>query len=91
WLSPLPPEGASAILHHGDTSFAPELAEAQGVTAHRLVAAGLVDVVVPDPDDDPARFAHDLVAAVAAQLATARDVPPVERLTARAERFRTRH
>jgi acetyl-CoA carboxylase carboxyl transferase subunit beta len=89
WLSPLPPEGASAIMHAGDTSFAPQIAEDQGVAAHRLRAAGMVDIVVPEPvEGQTARFATDIAAAVAQQLAIARSMPEPDRLTARAERFR---
>lgn len=88
WLSPLPPEGASAIMHRGDTSFAPELAEAQGVAAHQLRADGIVDVVVPEPaDGEPGRFARHVAAAVATQLTLARAVPVTDRMTARANRF----
>ena len=36
WLSPLPPEGASAILHR-DTDHAPELAASQGVRSLDLL------------------------------------------------------
>ena len=36
WLSPLPPEGASAILHR-DTDHAPEIAAAQGVRSLDLL------------------------------------------------------
>jgi acyl-CoA carboxylase subunit beta len=58
WLSPLPPEGASAIVHR-DLDHAPELARAQGVRSLDLLEAGIVDVVVPElPDaaDEPEEF-----------------------------------
>jgi acetyl-CoA carboxylase carboxyl transferase subunit beta len=58
WLSPLPPEGASAIVHR-DLDHAPELARAQRVRSLDLRAAGIVDVVVPElPDaaDEPEAF-----------------------------------
>ena len=58
WLSPLPPEGASAIVHR-DLDHAPDMARAQKVRALDLKAAGLVDVVVPElPDaaDEPEEF-----------------------------------
>ncbi|MDY6808858.1 MAG: carboxyl transferase domain-containing protein [Actinomycetota bacterium] len=45
WLSPLPPEGASIIVHH-DTDHAAELADAQRIAAAALVADGTVDRVV---------------------------------------------
>jgi acetyl-CoA carboxylase carboxyl transferase subunit beta len=58
WLSPLPPEGASAIVHR-DLDHAPELARAQRVRSLDLLEAGIVDVVVPElPDaaDEPEEF-----------------------------------
>jgi acetyl-CoA carboxylase carboxyl transferase subunit beta len=50
WLSPLPPEGASAIVHR-DTEHAAEMAEAQQVLAVGLADKGVVDVVVPEEPD----------------------------------------
>lgn len=88
WLAPLPPEGSSAILHKGDTSFAAELADAQGVSAGRLAADGIVDVIVPGPGGDTAAFARGLAGAVARELAIARSVPRARRLLSRTERFR---
>jgi len=58
WLSPLPPEGASAIVHR-DVSHAPEMARAQGVRSLDLRAAGIVDRIVaerPDAADEPEAF-----------------------------------
>ena len=58
WLSPLPPEGASAILYR-DTDHAPELAAAQGVRSLDLLRDGIVDRIVaehPDAADEPADF-----------------------------------
>jgi acetyl-CoA carboxylase carboxyl transferase subunit beta len=50
WLSPLPPEGASAIVHR-TTERAAEMARAQGVTAPDLLAAGIIDRIIgEDPD-----------------------------------------
>ena len=64
WLSPLPPEGASLIVH-GDTTHAAEMAERQRVRAADLLADGVVQHVVPELDGDgPA----DLAAAVAAEI-----------------------
>ena len=45
WLSPLPPEGASVIVHR-DTEHAPELAAAQGIAATDLAAHGEIDEIV---------------------------------------------
>ncbi|CAN5218017.1 carboxyl transferase domain-containing protein [soil metagenome] len=70
WLSPLPPEGASAIMF-GDASHAAELAESQHVSAASLHAAGTVHTVIPELPDDyahPESFARAVAAEVAAQL-----------------------
>src|SRR5690606_36663247 len=53
WLSPLPPEGASVIVH-GDTEHAAELAEAQHVRAVDLLAEGAVQHGVPAREGEPA-------------------------------------
>ncbi|MCG0285549.1 carboxyl transferase domain-containing protein, partial [Streptomyces sp. PSAA01] len=52
WLSPLPPEGASAILHR-TTDRAYEVAARQGVRSADLLAQGIVDRVVEE-DASPA-------------------------------------
>ncbi|MFI6870352.1 carboxyl transferase domain-containing protein [Nocardia sp. NPDC050406] len=83
WLAPLPPEGASAIVHR-DTGHAPEMAAAQGIRATDLLRDGVVDRIVPEkPDaaDEPVEFARRMVTAIAAELAdlTAR---PLARLRA---------
>jgi len=64
WLSPLPPEGASVIVH-GDTEHAAAMADAQHVRARDLAAAGTVHHVVPEVDGEPAA---DLARAVAAEI-----------------------
>ena len=45
WLSPLPPEGASAIVHR-TVDRAGELAESQGIGSADLLASGVVDRVI---------------------------------------------
>jgi acetyl-CoA carboxylase carboxyl transferase subunit beta len=58
WLSPLPPEGASAIVHR-DLSHAPEMARAQCVRSLDMRAAGIVDRIVvekPDAADEAEEF-----------------------------------
>jgi len=50
WLSPLPPEGASAILYR-TTERASEMAEQQGVRSAELLKNGIVDIVIPEPVD----------------------------------------
>ncbi len=68
WLSPLPPEGASAIVH-GDVDHAAEMAEQQGVSALDLFEGGTVHHLVPEPDDDtPETFARAMAAEVGARL-----------------------
>ncbi|MBT2597125.1 carboxyl transferase domain-containing protein [Arthrobacter sp. ISL-72] len=50
WLSPLPPEGASAIVHRS-TAFAAAMSEAQGVNVASLHASGLVEHIVDERGD----------------------------------------
>lgn len=72
WLSPLPPEGASAIMHHGDASFAADMARAQGVSATELLARGIVDRIVPEYDDastEAAAFSRRMGATIAEEIA----------------------
>jgi acetyl-CoA carboxylase carboxyl transferase subunit beta len=90
WLSPLPPEGASAILYR-TTERAIELAERQGVGAPALLASGIVDAVVPEhPDaaDDPDRFLARLALVVGDELARLRALGPDRRTAARRARYR---
>jgi acetyl-CoA carboxylase carboxyl transferase subunit beta len=72
WLSPLPPEGASAIVHR-DTDHAPEMARAQHVRALDLRARGVVDRIVaehPDAADEPEEFCRRVGAVLEHELAT---------------------
>ena len=62
WLSPLPPEGASMIVH-GDTSHAAEMAELHRVRASDLAEAGIVHEIVPELADDTAEAMAVAVAA----------------------------
>ena len=64
WLSPLPPEGASLIVH-GDTAHAAEMAARQRVRAADLLADGVVQHVVPEVDGESR---SDLAVAVAAEV-----------------------
>ncbi|MQY06333.1 carboxyl transferase domain-containing protein [Actinomadura macrotermitis] len=66
WLSPLPPEGASVIVHRTPDRAA-EMAAAQGVGAADLLRGGIVDELVderPDAADEPAEFCTRAAAAV---------------------------
>lgn len=68
WLSPLPPEGASVIVH-GEPSKAAEMAAQQKVGALDLLAAGDVHGVVPEQADDTAEtLARAVTAEIAARL-----------------------
>jgi acetyl-CoA carboxylase carboxyl transferase subunit beta len=90
WLAPLSPEGASAIVFR-DTEHAPELSAAQGVRSADLLAAGIVDAIVPErPDaaDEPIDFAKRLSQAIATELRRLRKLPDEARMTARLDRYR---
>jgi acetyl-CoA carboxylase carboxyl transferase beta subunit len=90
WLSPLPPEGASAILYRS-TRRAAEIAERQGVGAARLLSERIVDRVVderPDAAEQPEAFLHRLAAIVEADLADLTAHLPATRMAARRRRYR---
>jgi acetyl-CoA carboxylase carboxyl transferase subunit beta len=89
WLSPLPPEGASAIVHR-DTEHAPAMARAQHVRATDLRAQGMVDRIVPeDPDaaDEPEEFCRRVGAVLAEELAGLFGRDPEQLRAHRADRF----
>ena len=72
WLSPLPPEGASAIVHR-DTDHAPDMARAQQVRAIDLHRLGVVDRIVaekPDAADEPEAFCQRVGAVLEHELAS---------------------
>ncbi|GAB7002651.1 carboxyl transferase domain-containing protein [Nocardioides sp. AN3] len=78
WLSPLPPEGASAIVH-GDTRHAPDIARAQQVLALDLAQRGIVDRIIPEmPDaaDEPDEFCLRVGAVIEAELTALLAVGP---------------
>jgi acyl-CoA carboxylase subunit beta len=90
WLAPLPPEGASAIVFR-DTAHAAELSAAQGVRSVDLLAAGIVDAVVPEhPDaaDEPTEFSARLSAAIAIELHALSGMPDADRMASRLRRYR---
>ncbi len=71
WLSPLPPEGASAIMYR-DLSHAAEMAEAQRVSAVDLHELGIVDrivAVLPDAADEAEAFCRRVGAVLQHELA----------------------
>jgi acetyl-CoA carboxylase carboxyl transferase subunit beta len=70
WLSPLPPEGASAIVHH-DTAHAPVIAEKQRIGAFDLLDEGIVHAVVPEEPaahENPRTFVRAMVTACASAI-----------------------
>ncbi|MGW0196456.1 carboxyl transferase domain-containing protein [Nonomuraea sp. NPDC003201] len=90
WLSPLPPEGASAIVHR-DVEHAPELAAAQGVRSADLVADGIADRVVPErPDaaDEPEAFCRRVGRELERELAAMLPRRRPDLLTERLRRYR---
>ena len=87
WLSPLPPEGASAIVHR-DLDHAAEMARAQKVGSQELQRAGIVDVVVaehPDAADEPEEFCRRVGQVIRHELAWLRR-QDVDALVARRDR-----
>ncbi|UYP19719.1 acetyl-CoA carboxylase carboxyltransferase subunit alpha/beta [Rhodococcus sp. Z13] len=90
WLAPLPPEGASAIVHR-DTTHAPRMAEDQGIRSRDLLRDGIVDAVVPELPDaaaEPVGFVKRVGAAVARELVALADEPDDLRYRRRLERYR---
>ena len=90
WLAPLPPEGASAIVHR-DTTHAPTMAAAQGIRSLDLLRDGVIDAIIPElPDaaDEPIAFSTRVGAAIARELAALVSVPPERRGPARTARYR---
>ncbi|MGY1779100.1 carboxyl transferase domain-containing protein [Geodermatophilus sp. SYSU D01036] len=90
WLGPLPPEGASAIVHR-TVDRAPEMAAAQGVRATDLWRAGIVDRVVPErPDaaDEPVEFCRRLGRVLGEELAGLLGRDDAERHRSRLHRYR---
>ncbi|GCD93836.1 carboxyl transferase domain-containing protein [Embleya hyalina] len=90
WLSPLPPEGASAILYR-TTDRAAEIAGRQGIRAADLHRDAIVDRVVPEHPDaatEPVAFAHRVAEALREELHTLRTMNTEHRLAIRHSRYR---
>ena len=90
WLSPLPPEGASAILYR-DVDRAPEIAAAQGVRSSDLLHNGVVDRIIPElPDaaEEPVHFVRRLGQVLEHELVRLLRRDPEERVAARLQRVR---
>jgi acetyl-CoA carboxylase carboxyl transferase beta subunit len=91
WLSPLPPEGASEIIHR-TVERAPEMAEQQGVRSADLYRAGIVDRVVaerPDAADESSAYLERVARVLEAELTGLLRRDPQTRLAARLARYRT--
>ena len=70
WLSPLPPEGASAIIYR-DTAHAPQMMEDQHVTAEKLQAAGIIDEIIdeqPNAAEEVPQFCDRVISHIAHSL-----------------------
>lgn len=90
WLSPLPPEGASAIVHR-DVEHAPEMADKQGVRSLDLLRAGIVDRVVaehPDAADEPEDFCRRVGQVLQHDLVRLLEADPRQRYADRLARYR---
>lgn len=90
WLSPLPPEGASALLHH-TTGHAADMARAQGVRSLDLLRAGIVDRIIaerPDSADEPDDFCRRVGQVLQFELVRLLEAPREERHARRLERYR---
>lgn len=93
WLAPLPPEGASGIVHRTPDRAA-DLANAQGIGVGHLLPAGVVDSVVPDASVDgigPERFLVSLAEQVERHLqeASPSEGPPGVQASRRSRRYDT--
>jgi acetyl-CoA carboxylase carboxyl transferase subunit beta len=89
WLSPLPPEGASAILHH-TTQRAPEVADRQGIRSVDLLVNGALDRIIPEYPDarrEPEQFCIRVATAIRHELASLATVDPATRVRRRVLRF----
>lgn len=90
WLSPLPPEGASAIVHR-TVDRAPELAAQQGVRSTELRDNGIVDRIVAehaDASDEPEAFCRRMGAVLRHELTDLLHTDPAVRVAARHDRYR---
>ncbi|MER5671899.1 carboxyl transferase domain-containing protein [Pseudonocardia alni] len=77
WLTPLPPEGASAIVH-GTPDRAAEVVAGQCVRSTDLVAAGAVHRIVeelPDAADEPETYLARLARGIVSELGIAAGPP----------------
>lgn len=90
WLAPLPPEGASAIVHR-TTALAPLMAQAQGVNVDFLYANGLVDHIIDERDDasrEPRDFCARMARAIEYELASVAAIPVSQLVATRTRKYR---
>ncbi|GAA4206860.1 carboxyl transferase domain-containing protein [Streptosporangium oxazolinicum] len=90
WLSPLSPEGASALLYRS-VDFASEIAAAQGVRSTDLRRNGLVDRIIPEFPDaayEPEAFCVRVARTLEYEIAGLLGQAPADRLAARLARYR---
>jgi acyl-CoA carboxylase subunit beta len=91
WLSPLPPEGASAVLYR-TTERAVEVAERQGVGAAALRSHRIVDRIIPElPDaaEEGEAFLRRVGTVLEAELGALLQSEPSARYRERRRRYRT--
>ena len=91
YYSVISPEGCAAILWK-DRAFAPDAAEALGLSADKLLEHGIVDKVLEEPlggaQNDPAAAANTLREALKAELKTLKAKKPKDLLNHRYEKYR---
>ena len=91
YYSVISPEGCSTILFK-DAAQAARAAEALRLTATDLVRLGIMDAIVPEPDQgahtDPAGAAENLKTAIVSSFRELLGVPSQELLERRYDRFR---
>lgn len=80
WITPLPPEGAAAIVHRS-IDRAPAMARRQQITAVQLARLGVIDVLVGTPGDQPAEFLRRCGREVATGLAMDGPAPSRRRVS----------
>lgn len=91
WLSPLPPEGASAILYR-TPDRAPEIASRQQVRSLDLLANGIIDRIVAERTDaaeEPVSFSRRMAQAIAHELTVLTRMEREARMAARHSRYRS--
>lgn len=90
WLSPLPPEGASAIIHR-TVERAPQMAQEQGVRSRDLYRNGIIDAIVPELPDaatEPRAFCLRMAATIRRELRALTAQDPAARYASRLARYR---